>query len=74
MYAVLVARPVTALLLAIGILFGGLGAYELLPRSSMPKLDLPLVIVSAELNGADAEAVMQTVTNPLVEELTRIWP
>lgn len=67
-----IERPVAATLLIVGILFSGLASYFSLPVSGMPEIDIPSLIVTAELPGASADTVASTVASPLERVLANV--
>ncbi|EUC20527.1 efflux RND transporter permease subunit [Paraburkholderia hospita] len=60
-----IRRPVGTMLLAIGLALFGIVAFRLLPVAALPSVDLPVVMVSATLSGANPDTVAKTVTAPL---------
>ncbi|GLU34742.1 efflux RND transporter permease subunit [Trinickia caryophylli] len=60
-----IRRPIGTLLFAIGVALFGIVAYRLLPVAALPSVDFPVIMVSAQLAGADADTVAKTVTAPL---------
>lgn len=68
----LISRPVAALVLAAILAYAGVAFYQALPRATMPNVELPIFVVSTEVGGAPAEDVMRSVTNPLIDEMSRI--
>ena len=72
LFALLVRRPAGVSLLAIGLLLAGLFAYALLGVAVLPSLDVPGVMISANLPGASADTMATTVAAPLERHLGRI--
>jgi HAE1 family hydrophobic/amphiphilic exporter-1 len=60
-----IKRPVMTTLVVLGILFGGIMAYQKLPVSDLPAVDYPTLIVSASLPGASPETMSSAVATPL---------
>ena len=52
-----IRRPIGTSLLAIGLFLTGMTAYRCLPVASVPRVDYPVVSVSASLPGADPSTV-----------------
>src|ERR1019366_1699413 len=65
-------RPVATTLLTIGIGLAGILAFNLLPVSPLPQVDVPTISVSANLPGASPETMASTVATPLERSLGRI--
>jgi multidrug efflux pump len=65
-------RPVATTLLTIGITLAGAAAFQLLPVSPLPQVDLPTIQVSAGLAGASPETMAASVAMPLERSLGRI--
>lgn len=68
----LVCRPVATMLLALAITLAGMMSFRLLPVAPLPNIDLPVILVSASLPGADPETMAAAVTTPLERALGRI--
>src|SRR5512142_2311398 len=67
-----IKRPIAAALVAFGLIFLGLTAYESLPVSEMPAIDFPTIQVSAALPGADPETMASSVATPLEKQFATI--
>ncbi len=67
-----IRRPVGTTLLAIGLFLLGIVAYHLLPVAPIPRVDFPVVSVSASLPGADPETVASSLAAPLERHLSQI--
>jgi hydrophobe/amphiphile efflux-1 (HAE1) family protein len=67
-----IRRPVAVTLLALGVLIFGLVAYRVLPVAPLPRVDFPMVQVSASLPGADPGTMAATVAAPLERRLGQI--
>ncbi len=65
-------RPVATTLLSCGLALAGLFAYFLLPVADMPQVDMPAIVVMAQLPGASPETVSTAVTTPLERALSGI--
>ena len=72
MFALLVRRPVGTSLLALGLALAGLCAYLQLGVAALPSIDVPAVLVAANLPGANAQTMASTVAAPLERHLGRI--
>ncbi|SHJ35613.1 multidrug efflux pump [Roseomonas rosea] len=67
-----IARPIATALLAVGIALVGLVALFRLPVASMPRVDIPTIVVSASQPGASPETMASTVAAPLERRLGTI--
>ena len=67
-----IKRPVATFLLSIAIIIAGAVAYELLPVSSLPEVEYPVISVGASLPGADPETMASAVATPLERQFSRI--
>lgn len=67
-----IKRPVATTLITIGIALAGIVSFFLLPVSPMPRVDLPVISVSAKIPGASPETMASTVATPLERSLGRI--
>ncbi|GLS20403.1 acriflavine resistance protein B [Labrys miyagiensis] len=67
-----IRRPIGTILLSIGLLLAGLAAYRLLPVASLPAIDLPTILVSANRPGADPTTMASSVAAPLERQLGSI--
>jgi len=67
-----IRRPVGTSLLAMGLAIGGMYAYWILPVASLPRIDFPMVVVYAQLPGADAETIASSLAAPLEKRLGQI--
>jgi multidrug efflux pump len=71
-FAPLVRRPVGTSLLAVGLMIAGIWAYLLLGVAAFPSIEFPGVAVFAQLPGASAQTMANTVVAPLERHLGRI--
>ena len=71
-FAPLIRRPAGASLLGIGLLIAGVWAYLLLGVAALPAMDLPAIVVVAQMPGANADTMANTVMAPLERHLGRI--
>lgn len=67
-----IRRPVATSLLAIGLALLGAVAYRSLPVAAIPRVDFPMISVSATLPGADPTTVASSVAAPLERRLNQI--
>ncbi|MEO9079136.1 MAG: efflux RND transporter permease subunit, partial [Rhodanobacter sp.] len=71
-FAPMIRRPAGTSLLAIGLMLAGLWAYQLLGVAALPSLDFPGVYVVANMPGASAQTMANTVLAPLERHLGQI--
>ena len=67
-----IRRPIATTLLTIGIALAGMAAFGLLPVSPLPQVDMPTIVVQANLPGASPETMSTSVATPLERQLGRI--
>jgi len=67
-----IKRPVATFLLSIAIILAGCVAYKLLPVSSLPEVEYPVISVGAGLPGADPETMASAVATPLERQFAKI--
>jgi multidrug efflux pump len=67
-----IARPVTTTLLTLAIVMAGALTLSKLPVSPLPQIDLPTIVVNAQLPGASPTVVAATVAEPLERHLGQI--
>jgi len=67
-----IRRPVGTSLLALGLFLGGLAAYRCMPVAAIPRVDYPMITVSASLPGADPATVASSLATPLERRLGQI--
>jgi HAE1 family hydrophobic/amphiphilic exporter-1 len=67
-----IARPISTIMLMVGILLLGVIAHGRLPIASLPNVNVPTVLVTAELSGADAQTNASAVTTPLEKQFGQI--
>ena len=70
--AFFINRPVASLMLAIGLFAAGTVAFLHLPVAPLPRVELPVIVVQANLPGADPETMAATVAAPLERRLGAI--
>jgi multidrug efflux pump subunit AcrB len=67
-----IERPVATFLLSAGVILAGIAGYSMLPVSSLPQIEFPVISVSASLPGADPETMASAVAAPLERQFSRI--
>ncbi|MDB6018367.1 MAG: Acriflavin resistance protein [Pedosphaera sp.] len=67
-----IRRPVGTSLLAAGLFLLGMVAYRYLPVAPVPRVDFPMIQVSASLPGADPATIASSVAAPLERRLAQI--
>ena len=67
-----IRRPVGTSLLAIGLFLSGIIAYRFMPVAAIPRVDFPMISVSASLPGADPATVASSLAAPLERRLAQI--
>jgi len=67
-----IRRPVGTSLLALGLFLSGLVAYRFMPVAAIPRVDYPMITVSASLPGADPSTVASSLATPLERRLGQI--
>src|SRR5262249_43241155 len=67
-----IRRPVTTILIMLGILVFGVMAYQELPVSDLPTVDFPTLQVNASLPGASPDTVASAVALPLEKQFATI--
>jgi len=68
----LVQRPVATTLLWLGVVLAGLLAHQHLPIAPLPKIEFPIISVSASMPGASPEVMASSVAMPLERALGAI--
>ena len=67
-----IQRPVATILVMAGITVFGLVAYRALPVSDLPNIDMPTLVVSAALPGANPTTMASAVATPLERQFSTI--
>jgi multidrug efflux pump len=67
-----IRRPIGTSLLAAALLLAGILAFNLLPVSSLPRVDFPVISIGAQLPGADPQTMASSVATPLERQFGRI--
>ena len=70
--ALFIRRPVTTVLIMIGVIVFGIIAYQRLPVSDLPTVDFPTIQVQASLPGASPETMAAAVATPLEKQFSTI--
>ncbi len=70
--ALFIHRPVGTTLIAIGLALAGILAFRLLPVSSLPQTEIPIIMVQAQLAGASPEIMASSIATPLENSFSRI--
>ncbi|QWP75376.1 efflux RND transporter permease subunit [Lysobacter sp. K5869] len=72
LFAPVIRRPIGASLMGLGLILAGLWSYLMLGVAALPSMDLPAVAVMAQMPGASAQTMGNTVLTPLERHLGRI--
>lgn len=67
-----IKRPIATILLAISVTLLGVAAYLKLPVSALPKVEYPVIQVSAAFPGMSADMMANAVASPLEKEFMQI--
>ncbi len=67
-----ILRPVATLLLSLGLLIGGIVAYQFLPVAALPNVDVPAIVVFASRPGADPATMANSIAAPLERRIGEI--
>jgi hydrophobe/amphiphile efflux-1 (HAE1) family protein len=67
-----IKRPVATSLLAMGLFLSGALAFRVMPVAPLPRVDFPMISVSASLPGADPATVASSLATPLERHLGQI--
>jgi multidrug efflux pump len=67
-----IRRPAATILLTAGVALCGLAAFILLPVAPLPRIDVPAIVVFAQLPGASPEVMASSVATPLERHLGAI--
>jgi multidrug efflux pump len=67
-----IARPIATMLLTIGLALAGGVALFLLPVAPLPNVDIPTIVVSAQMPGASPATMATSVATPLERRLGTI--
>ncbi|HYH17459.1 MAG TPA: multidrug efflux RND transporter permease subunit [Azospirillum sp.] len=67
-----IRRPVMTILLTAALILAGIAGYRQLPVAALPRVDFPVISVSASLPGASPETMAASVASPLEREFSTI--
>ncbi len=67
-----IQRPVATILLSLGLLIGGIVAYQFLPVAALPNVDVPAIVVFASRPGADPATMANSIAAPLERRIGEI--
>ncbi|WP_426958628.1 efflux RND transporter permease subunit [Muricoccus radiodurans] len=70
--AIFIRRPVMTGLLSAAIVIAGIMGYRLMPVAAVPRVDFPVITVSAQLPGASPETMATSVALPMEREFSTI--
>ncbi|CAM3130705.1 multidrug efflux system, subunit C [Legionella steigerwaltii] len=62
-------KPIGTILLALGLSFAGILAFNLLPVAPLPQIDFPTITVQAQLPGGSPEVMATSVAAPLERQI-----
>ncbi len=72
MSALFIKRPVATTLIMFALFFFGAFGYTMLPVNDMPDIELPFIVVFAQMPGADPEIMANSVAKPLEQQFATI--
>ncbi|MFI4918417.1 MAG: efflux RND transporter permease subunit [Legionellales bacterium] len=64
-----IQKPIATILLAMGLSFAGILAFNLLPVAPLPQIDFPTITVQAQLPGGSPEVMATSVAEPLERQI-----
>jgi len=67
-----IRHPVATILMSFALILGGLFAYKFLPVAAFPRVEFPVINVSAQLPGASPQTMATSVATPLIKQFTTI--
>jgi HAE1 family hydrophobic/amphiphilic exporter-1 len=67
-----IRRPIATILCSLALLGAGISAYQALPIAALPRVEFPVVMVTAQLPGASSETMATTVAGPLIREFSSL--
>ena len=70
--SIFIDRPIGSVLISLGIAFAGILAFKLMPVSSLPHADVPIIMVQAQIAGTSPEIMASSVATPLERTFSRI--
>ncbi|MDP3371882.1 MAG: efflux RND transporter permease subunit [Candidatus Paracaedibacteraceae bacterium] len=69
---IFIKRPIMTTLLMVWIVLMSTFAYQKLPVNALPRVEFPVIVVTASLPGASAETMAQAVSLPLEQQFSAI--
>ncbi|CAK0769159.1 multidrug efflux pump RND permease subunit MdtB [uncultured Gammaproteobacteria bacterium] len=67
-----IRRPIMTGLLSVAVLVAGIASYFALPVAALPRVDFPIISVSAVMPGASPEVMASSIAAPLEREFSTI--
>src|SRR5262245_4865838 len=67
-----IRHPVATTLMSLSLVVAGLFAYVFLPVAALPRVEFPVINVSASLPGASPDTMANAVATPLIKQFTTI--
>jgi HAE1 family hydrophobic/amphiphilic exporter-1 len=67
-----IRHPVATTLVSVAMVAGGIFAYLFLPVAALPRVEFPVINVSASLPGASPDTMANAVATPLIKQFTTI--
>lgn len=67
-----IRHPVATTLMSIALIAGGIFSYIFLPVAALPRVEYPVISVSASLPGAAPDTMANAVATPLIKQFTTI--
>lgn len=69
---IFIKRPIMTTLLMLWIVLMSIFAYQKLPVNALPRVEFPVIVVTASLPGASAQTMAQAVSLPLEQQFSTI--
>jgi HAE1 family hydrophobic/amphiphilic exporter-1 len=63
-----IRHPVATTLMSVALVAGGIFAYLFLPVAALPRVEFPVINVSASLPGASPDTMANAVATPLIKQ------
>jgi hydrophobic/amphiphilic exporter-1 (mainly G- bacteria), HAE1 family len=67
-----IRHPVATTLMSVALVVGGIFAYLFLPVAALPRVEFPVINVSASLPGASPDTMANAVATPLIKQFATI--
>src|SRR5262245_54976744 len=67
-----IRHPVATTLMSVALVAGGIFAYLFLPVAALPRVEFPVINVSASLPGASPDTMANAVATPLIKQFSTI--